>query len=58
MPAAPAALNCTPGMTQVISPKSEEPVVQWATKEDVEALRAEIDALRLRKAVRKNDADE
>ena len=36
----------------------EEPAVQWATKEDVEALRAEIEALKPRKAVRKNDADE
>lgn len=36
----------------------EEPAVQWATKEDVEALRAEIEALRPRKAVRKNDAEE
>lgn len=44
--------------TFVLQQPREEPVVQWATKEDVEALRAEIDALRLRKAVRKNDSDE
>ena len=38
----------------VEQPKEETPV-QYATKEDVEALRVEIEQLKPRKAVRKND---
>ena len=38
-------------------PKAE-PEPQWATKEDIAQLREEIEQLKPRKAVRKNDADE
>ncbi|MBR4855116.1 MAG: hypothetical protein IKU94_00630 [Bacteroidaceae bacterium] len=41
-----------------IEQPKEEPVVQYATKEDIEVLRAEIEALKPRKVVRKNDSDE
>ena len=43
--------------TFVLQQPREEPVVQWATKEDVESIRAEIDQLK-GKRLKKNDADE
>ena len=38
--------------------ESAAPAVQYATVEDINALRTEIEALKSRKAVKKNDADE
>ena len=38
-------------------PKAE-PEPQWATKEDIEKLREEIEQLKPRKAVKRNDSDE
>ena len=44
--------------TFVLDQPKAEAAPQWATKEDVESLRAEIEALKPRKAAKKNDADE
>ena len=41
--------------TFTVEQPKEEPPVQYATKEDVEALRVEIEQLKPRKAARKND---
>ena len=44
--------------TFVLDQPKTDPEPQWATKEDVESLRAEIEALKPRKAAKKNDSDE
>lgn len=44
--------------TFVMEQPKADPEVRWATKEDIDNLRAEIEALKPRKVVKRNDADE